>query len=182
MVCVMHGRLRLSLSSPEGKDILVTMIERGEMVGEMSVIDNMPRATDLIAETDSTLMIIQRDDFIPILLSSPEAMLGMMRTDCHRRRRYLNTIELMALQSAPIKVARYLLRLAHDYGAEKDGSIYINANLSQIDMARQLACSRESVNKQLSSLVDKGLVQIESDVIVLKDIEGLKRVIVPLNG
>ena len=64
----MNGRLRLSLSSPEGKDILVTMVERGEMIGEMSVIDELPRATDLIAETDSTLMIIQRNDFIPILL------------------------------------------------------------------------------------------------------------------
>ena len=90
-------------------------------------------------------------------------------------------IELLAMQSAPIKVAGYLLRLARDYGAEKNGDIHINANLSQIDMARQLACSRESVNKQLASLVEKGLVEFDSDVIVLKDIEGLKRVVTPLN-
>ncbi|MDX2027790.1 MAG: Crp/Fnr family transcriptional regulator [Alphaproteobacteria bacterium] len=177
MVGVMNGRLRLSLSSPEDKEILVTMIERGEMVGEMSVIDGLPRATDLIADSDSTLMVIQRDDFIPLLLSSPEAMLGMMRTDCHRRRRYINTIELMALQSAPLKVAGYLLRLARDYGVEKDGGLHIDARLSQIDMARQLACSRESVNKQLAALVEKGLVSLDGDVVILNDIEGLRQVV-----
>ena len=177
LVGVMSGRLRLSLSSPEGKEILVTMIERGEMVGEMSVIDDLPRATDLIADADSTLIIIQREDFIPALLSCPEAMLRMMRTDCNRRRRYLHTIELMSLQSAPIKVARYLLRLARDYGVEKDNSVSINARLSQIDMARQLACSRESVNKQLASLVEQGLVTLDGDVIVLNDLEAFKRIV-----
>ncbi|MDD5586208.1 MAG: Crp/Fnr family transcriptional regulator [Alphaproteobacteria bacterium] len=181
MAGVMSGRLRLSLSSPEGKEILVTMVERGEMIGEMSVIDELPRATNLVAETDSTLIIIHRDDFIPLLLSSPEAMMNMMLTDCHRRRRYINTIELMALQSAPIKVANYLLRLARDYGAEQDGKVHVHARLSQIDMAHQLACSRESVNKQLAALVEKCLVSLEGDIIVLNDVEGLKRIVLPLD-
>lgn len=182
LVGVMSGRLRLSLSSPEDKEILVTMVEKGEMVGEMSVIDGLPRATDLIAEADSTLMIVQREDFIPILLSSPEAMLGMMRTDCHRRRRYINTIELMSLQSAPVKVARYLLRLARDYGAEREGGVHIDARLSQIDMARQLACSRESVNRQLSSLAEKGLVTLNDDIVILNDVEALKQIVASAAG
>jgi len=176
MVGVMSGRLRLSLSSSEDKEVLVTMVERGELVGEMSVIDELPRATDLIADVDSTLIIIEREDFLPILMSSPEAMLQMMQTDCHRRRRYLNTIELMALQSAPVKVTCYLLRLARDYGSEQEGQVRINAHLSQADMARQLACSRESVNKQLASLVERKLVTLDGDTIILNDVECLHRI------
>lgn len=182
MVGVMNGRLRLSSSSSEDKEILVTMVERGELVGEMSVIDELPRATDLIADTDSTLIIIQREDFIPLLLSSPEAMLQMMRTDCHRRRRYINMIELMALQSAPVKVTCYLLRLARDYGSEQEGRVHINAHLSQADMARQLACSRESVNKQLASLVERNLVTLDGDIIILNNIESLRRISECLNS
>lgn len=178
MIGVMSGRLRLSLSSPEGKEILLTMIDRGEMVGEMSMIDGLPRATDLIADVDSTLIILQRDDFLPVLMSCPEAMLRMMRTDCDRRRRYMHMIELLSLQSAPTKVARYILRLARDYGiAKEDGSVHIEARLSQIDMAHQLACSRESVNKQLAALVERGSLTLDGDVIILNDLEAFKRIV-----
>jgi CRP-like cAMP-binding protein len=109
-------------------------------------------------------------------------MLGMMRMDCHRRRHYMHTIELIAMQSLPVKVARYLLRLARDYGSEKDGQVHIDARLSQIDMARQMACSREGVNKQLAFLSGKGLVQLDGDIIVLVDPEGLRKLVTPLTG
>lgn len=175
LVGVMNGRLRLGLSSLEGKEILVNMVERGEMVGEMSVIDELPRATDLVAEIDSTLMIVEREDLIPILLSCPEAMLVMLRTDCHRRRRYLNTIELMASHSAPVKVAAYLVSLSREYGKEHEGKIHVCARLSQADMARQLGCSRESVNKQLAALADRGFVTLDGDTIILNSISGLEQ-------
>jgi len=175
LVCVTNGRLRLSFSSSEGKSILFSMIERGEMAGEVAVIDGLPRATDLIADTDSTLMVMYRNDFLPLLLSSPEAMLMMMKTDYNWIRRYIHTIELLSQQDASVRIARYLLRLAGDYGNEKDGRIYIQARLSQKDMARQISCSRESVNKQLAALVEQKIVKLDGDTIVLKDIKGLMR-------
>jgi CRP/FNR family transcriptional regulator, cyclic AMP receptor protein len=177
LVCVMSGRLRLSLILPEGKEILFSMVERGEMLGEVSVIDELPRATDLIADTDSNLMIIYRDDFIPLLLSCPEAMLVMMRTDYNWIRRYISTIELISMQNASLRVARYLLRLAGDYGDERDGNVYIKARLSQKDMARQISCSRESMNKQLSALTEKGFVSLIDDTIVINDVKSLMRLV-----
>jgi CRP-like cAMP-binding protein len=173
LVAVMSGRLRLCLSSPDGKEILFSMIERGEMVGEVSVIDEKPRATDLIVDADSTLMIIYRKDFIPLLMSSPEAMISMMRTDFNWLRRYIHTIELTALQDVPLKFVHYLLGLARDYGEEKDGKIHVQAHLSQKEMAQQIGCSRESVNKQLAALIEKKLVMLAGDTIIINDIQTL---------
>jgi len=182
MAGVMSGRLRMSVHSKEGKEMLVTMVEKGELFGEMSVLDESPRAVDVISETDCTLMIIKRDDFIPILRESPDAMMGLLKLTCHRMRLYLQTMELVSLQSLPVRFARYLLRLARDYGTERDGHIVISARLSQLDIAQQLACTRESINKQLSSFADKKLLALEGDDIVLLDVAGIRQAIAMPGG
>ena len=179
MAGVMSGRLRMSVRSREGKEMLVTMVERGELVGEMSVLDSQPRAVDVITETDCMLMIIKRDDFIPVLQSSPDAMMGLLKMTCHRMRLYLRTMELISLQNLPVRLARYLIRLSRDYGTEGDGKIVISAGLSQNDIAHQLACSRESINKQFSAFAEKGFLALQGNDIVLLDIDGLKRAILP---
>jgi CRP/FNR family cyclic AMP-dependent transcriptional regulator len=177
MAGVMSGRLRMSMKSLEGKEMLITMVNRGELFGEMSILDEMPRAVDVIAETDCTLIVIKHDDFIPLLRASPDAMLALIRVTCYRMRRYLHVMELIALQSLPVRLGHYLLRLAHDYGTEKDGKIVISANMSQATIGQHVAISRESVNKQLHDFAEKGLLSLSGSDIVLNDVEGLKKAI-----
>ena len=92
-------------------------------------------------------------------------------------RLYLRTMELIALQNLPVRLGRYLLGLARDYGTEKDGKVVITAKLSQAEIGQQLAASRESVNKQLHVFADQGLLSLDGNDIVLTDIEGLKQAI-----
>lgn len=176
MAAVMSGRLRMSVHSLEGKEMLITMVERGEIFGEMSVFDNSPRAVDVVAETDCTCLIIMRDDFIPLVSAYPDVLLGIMKMMCHRMRLYAHTLELIALQNLPGRFARYLLRLAKDYGVEQDGKIRIQAGLSQADIGQQLATTRESINKQLKIFVTRGYIAVDGDVITLLDIPGLKEI------
>ncbi len=179
MAAVMSGRLRMSVHSLEGKEMLITMVEPGEIFGEMSLLDNSHRAVDVIAEVDCTLLIIWQEDFMPVLTQHPPVMLSIMRMMCHRMRLYAHTLELIALQSLPAKFVRYLLRLSRDYGIEKDGKIIIRANLSQAEMGNQLATSRESINKQLRIFITRGYIAMDGDDIVLLDIPALKKEILP---
>ncbi|MGE3623435.1 MAG: Crp/Fnr family transcriptional regulator [Bdellovibrionales bacterium] len=179
MAGVMSGRLRMSVKSLEGKEMLVTMVNRGEVFGEMSILDGMPRAVNVVAETDCTLLVVRRDDFIPLLRMCPEAMLGLIRITCYRMRRYLHIMELIALQNLPVRLGHYLLRLAHDYGVEKDGKIVISPNMSQAAIGQHIAISREGVNKQLRDFADKGLLSLDGNDIILHDIEALKKFIAP---
>lgn len=175
MAAVMSGRFRMMVRSPENKELLITMVERGELVGEMSVLDDAPRAVDVISETDSTVMIIKRDDFLPILRSNADAMMGLLKLTCHRMRSYLRTMEMIALEGLPARMARYLLQLADDYGTAQDGGILISSKLSQADIAQQLACSRESVNKQLANLIEKKLIALQDQGILLLNPDELRQ-------
>jgi CRP-like cAMP-binding protein len=179
MAAVMSGRLRMAVHSLEGKEMLITMVERGEIFGEMSLLDSSPRAVDVVAETDCTCLIIMQEDFLPILSSFPGVMLGIMRMMCHRMRLYAHTLELIALQNLPARFVRYLLRQARDYGEEKDGKIIIRAGLSQADIGRQLATSRESINKQLKIFITRGYIAMDGDSMVVLDMDALKEMIAP---
>ena len=171
----MSGRLRVAVKSREGKELLITLIEKGELFGEMSMFDEMPRVVDVMADAPSTVMIMKRDDFIPHMLTCPDAILNLFKITCRRMRLYVHTVELLALQNVKQKLGRHLLHLAQDYGAEENGVIVIDAQLSQGDIGLQLGVTRESVNKQMSAFIDEGFLTYRGENIILRDIEGLKK-------
>src|SRR5580704_4348973 len=121
MGVVMSGRLRVSMTTSDGKGGLLGLVERGEVFGETALMDGLPRTADAHAEDETTLMIIKHQDFIPALMANPEAMFGIIKMLCHRLRLFIDTIDLIALQNLPVRLARYLLRLAGEYGTIDDG-------------------------------------------------------------
>jgi len=176
MGVVMTGRLRMSIVEEDGRSVLVSLVEVGELFGETALLDGLPRTTDAEADTETRLMLLRRDDFLPALKEHPEAMLGIIQMLCHRLRIYLDTIDLLGLQNLSRRLARMLLRLAVDYGDEHNGQIIIRSGLNQSLLGQKLATSRESINKQLKDFAAAGLISFKGSEIVLLKIEGLQHI------
>lgn len=176
MGVVISGRLRMSMNAADGRGVILGMVETGEVFGETALIDGLPRTTDAQADTETTIMILRHDDFVATLKANPEAMFGVIKMLCHRMRIYLDTIDLMALQNLPIRLARLILRLSGDYGTEENGHIVIRAGLNQTALGQKLATSRESINKQLKIFANEGYISLSGDEITLLDAEGLHKV------
>jgi hypothetical protein len=176
MGVVISGRLRMTLNAPDGRVMLIGLAETGEVFGETVLLDGLPRTTDAVADTETVLMIIRHADFIPTLKSNPDAMFGIIKMLCHRLRVYLDIIDLIALQNLSKRLARLLLQLAGDYGTEENNQIVIRAKLSQASIGQKLATSRESINKQLKSFAESGLISMKGDEIILRDAEGLHKI------
>jgi len=179
LAAIMSGRVRVSVHSVEGKGILFAMVEKGEVFGETALIDGLPRSVDATAETDCTFLMIRREDFLPILYAQPEAMLSVIKMLCHRLRAHTETLELIALQNLPGRLAHHLLRLAGHYGVEENGKLVIRAGLNQIDLAQQLAASRESINRQLRLFAAKDYLSLHNDEIILKNVDSLEKIANP---
>jgi CRP-like cAMP-binding protein len=174
MGVVMSGRLRVSMTTSDGKGVLLGLVERGEVFGETALMDGLPRTADAHAEDETTLMIIKHEDFIPALMANPEAMMGIIKMLCHRLRLFIDTIDMIALQNLPARLARYLLRLAGEYGTiDENGHIVVRAGLNQSSIGQQLATSRESINKQLKAFVGQNLITMRGEEIIITNPEGL---------
>lgn len=176
MGVVLSGRLRMSMTALDGRGVILGLVESGEVFGETALIDGLPRTTDAYADTETTIMILRHNDFEATLKAHPEAMYGVMKMLCHRMRVYLDTIDLMALQNLPIRLARLILRLSGDYGVEENGHIVIRAGLNQTALGQKLATSRESINKQLKLFAAAGYISLQGDEITLLDAAGLHKI------
>src|ERR1051326_7164165 len=72
LVAVLSGRIRISATSPEGREVTLNMIDAGEVFGEIALLDGKPRSADATALEDSNLMLVERRLFLPHLMASNE--------------------------------------------------------------------------------------------------------------
>jgi CRP-like cAMP-binding protein len=84
---ILAGAVKISVSSADGREIVLTTLCEGDIFGEIALLDAHPRTADAIAMTDCELMVIERRDFIPFLHSQPDVTIQIIEILCSRLRR-----------------------------------------------------------------------------------------------
>jgi CRP-like cAMP-binding protein len=173
MAAIIAGRVRIQIESPDNKKMLLSMFERGEIFGERALLDGLARGADAIAEEETMILIIKKDDIMPLLYQYPDSMFAIVKLLCNRLLRYANTMELFAFEDLSTRLASYLLFLAGTHGKELDGQMVINTTLTQTDFAQRLGGTRESINRQMKNFEKDGLIAVDGHSITLLNREKL---------
>src|ERR1044072_9056879 len=168
MMAVLSGRVRITTVSADGKEVTLNVINPGEILGEIALLDGQRRSADAVAVEESTVLVVERKHFLPFLHRSEDLFLRVLSVLCSRLRRTSASLEDIALFDLPVRLARTLMRLAEDYGQSSSTGIRIDLKLSQRDLSNLVASSRESVNKQLRIWREDGLVDDESGYRILR--------------
>ena len=168
LLVLVNGRLRAGSVSADGREVTMGLMEAGTVLGEIALLDGRPRSLDVTAMMDSTLLALERRDFLPFLRARPDLMLRLMALLCDRLRRSSKAFEDVALAPLSARLARLLLDLADDHGAPAPGGIRIRLRLSQRDMSAQVAATRERVNKQLRQWHESGVLGEQDGDLVLQ--------------
>jgi CRP-like cAMP-binding protein len=176
MIAVLSGRVRISSTSPDGREVTLNMIDAGEVFGEMALLDGKPRSADATALEDSHLMLVERRHFLPHLETNHDLAIRLIDVLCDRLRETSETVGSFAMLDLPGRLARRLLSLAEDYGKTQRGEVRLDIRLSHTDLGRFVGGSRESVNKQMRAWEEEGIVARDASRIVLRDMAGLRRI------
>jgi CRP/FNR family cyclic AMP-dependent transcriptional regulator len=177
MMAVLTGRVRVSSVSAEGKEITLNVINPGEVFGEFALLDGKPRSADCTAMEETTLLVLERRNFLPFLRRNEDLYLRLIAMLCEKLRRTSMALEELALFDLPARLARLLLKLAADYGRPAGKDIRIDFKMSQRDIANLVAASRESVNKQLKVWRDDGVVDFDGRNLILRRPEELRALV-----
>jgi CRP-like cAMP-binding protein len=178
MMAVLAGRVRISAVSADGKEVTLNTIRAGEIFGEIALLDGKPRSADATAQEDTVLMVVERRQFLPFLLRNPALVERLLAVLCDRLRRTSLVLEEIALFDLPVRLARLIVKLSHDYGRPAPGGgIRIDLKLSQRDLATLVASSRETVNKQLRGWREAGVVDQLAGYLVVRNAEALERLV-----
>src|SRR5437870_8323468 len=76
---VAEGQVKVVLIGEDGREVILSVMGAGEFFGEMALIDDEPRSAHVIAMEDSTLVVLRREDFQPILAQTPGIALALLR-------------------------------------------------------------------------------------------------------
>ncbi|MCP3925255.1 MAG: Crp/Fnr family transcriptional regulator [Desulfobacterales bacterium] len=172
---VKSGTVKIVLPSAEGNEIIVTIFSKGDYFGEMSLVDEEPRSADAIAMEETELYVLKRSDFLSFLQSNVEAIKSVLSVLSKRLRRTDELLEDTCFLNISARLAKKLIELAEKYGKVDGKTVYVDLGLTQKELGDTIGATRESINKELKSLREKGLVQTEGNKIRILDIEELKR-------
>jgi CRP-like cAMP-binding protein len=168
------GKVRIFILSESGQEISVNIYGPGEVFGELSLLDGLPRSAGAVTLEKTVTLTLRRDDFLPLLEACPGMARGIIEVLGTRLRYTTAYAENLSFLDVYGRVAAKLLELADRYGVEKEG-IEIGLRLTQAELATWVAATRESVNKVLGTYRDQGLIAVEGQRITILDRKGLER-------
>ena len=167
---VLSGQVRIFNIGTEMREVLLNILQPGNLFGEVALIDDRPRTASASAVTDCELLTMHRHHFIPLLQNDSRLAVHMLTLLCDRVRWTSTIIEDAAFLNLPGRLAKRLLSLAQIHGEPLPGNegIRINLRLSQRQLGAMVGASREAVNKQIKAWRDEGIVDIRDGLFVLR--------------
>jgi CRP-like cAMP-binding protein len=172
---IKQGTIKIVLPSRLGDEVIVTIFSEGDFFGEMALFDGKPRSADALAMESTKIYMLSRKDFLLFLHSNINAMESILSQLTKRLRDTDDFLEGTCFLNVSARLAKKLLDLAESYGRQDADSIYIDLDLTQKELGDMIGSTRESINKELKILRDKGLITMQENKIQIIDITRLKR-------
>ena len=171
LFAVVSGTVKISSSSPDGRNAILNLIGPGEIFGEIAVLDGAPRSADATANTNCELYIIDRRDFLPFVKSQPTLAMKFIELLCARLRWTSQQVEQVILQNLPGRLASALLGLTEERKFDAgSGTLAI----TQQEISEMVGMTRESINKQLRVWAGRNWVRLEHGAIVVLNTDALR--------
>ncbi|MES2771554.1 MAG: Crp/Fnr family transcriptional regulator [Pseudomonadota bacterium] len=163
---IVSGSVKVLNTDLEGREVILTLLGRGDFFGEMTLIDGSPRSADVLSTEATDLLIIPKLEFERCLTGSFELCLNIMKGLVQRLREADGKIESLALLDVYGRVAKLLLDFSE---LEKTGERVIRRKLSKQDIAKMIGSSREMVSRVMKGLEERGYIQVKKGMIILND-------------
>jgi CRP-like cAMP-binding protein len=145
------GLLKVTMVSNSGTERILAFLGRGAIVGELSIIDGLPRSLSVVAVRDAALSFLSRAAFEAFSEKHPEVYKSLVRLLAKRVRERDKMLAATSFLSLKGRIAQTLLELAEHFGKEVGpGRIVIRQKIKQTDLAAMTGVARESMTRILN--------------------------------
>jgi CRP-like cAMP-binding protein len=170
-----RGRIKIALTSAEGKEMILALLGPADFFGELALLDGGERSADATVLDDSELLLLGREDFLRFVENRPRVALHALAVLSRRLRQTDQLVHDAAFFDVPGRLANAILRLAETLGQPAQNGVLISRRLTQVELADMIGASRESVNKWLSYYQRQGMIRSERGLITVLRPDGLKQ-------
>ncbi len=174
LCCVVAGALKVGATDPnDGTHRLTLYLEPYQWIGEISMIDGLPRGQDAIADMDSTVMVVSGHQLETWLVDHPKYWRDIARLATGKLRMILMASDESSTLTIEQRVSRRLLASATSFGQSTTLTYRRLIRLPQDYLARMLGVSRQTINKVLRTLENDKVLALKYAEIEILDMAAL---------
>lgn len=173
--CIKDGVCKLTKLSPNGKDHIVKLVTKGELLGQRSMISDEPVNLSAVALEDMQVCFVPKNEIMGFFDKNNQFSMNVMKTICGDLKESDSQMVNMAQKTVKERLAETLLYLQDTFGKNEDDTLKIQ--LSRDELASMIGTATESCIRLLSDFNKSGLIEIKGKKILLKDIPKLKKMV-----
>lgn len=172
---VEQGTVKISVSTPGGKALILRLMGPRDFFGELSLLDGEARSADAVAQMECQLLLLQREDFLRFIEARPGVAKDLLASVSRRLRYTTQQVQDAAFLDVPARLARIILELAQARALPGEAGTAIAPRPTQAELAEMVGATRESVNKWLGLYERQGLIRREAGALVIAQPEELRK-------
>jgi CRP/FNR family cyclic AMP-dependent transcriptional regulator len=180
LLAVLHGSVKISVISDDGREVVLNLITTGQVFGEIALLDGRPRTADAFALTKCMLLALDRRSFLPLLATHPPMAVRLLEVVSRRLRRTSEQVEDLSFAPSDVRLAKALFYLAEIQGSSRASQPVIN--IKQRELGSMVGLSRESTNKHLREWEEADVIALEKGICKIRRPDYLRKLVGPLDG
>ncbi|MFZ2322324.1 MAG: Crp/Fnr family transcriptional regulator [Ignavibacteriaceae bacterium] len=168
------GRIKISILSKDGREKIITILNSGEIFGEIFFLENKRRNEIAFTIDECIVYQIDKNEFREFM---DKTNLSLWFTYLIKNKilAYLENIEDLAFKDATQRVAAFLLRYSNNFGKKTGTQIFTESFLEHIEIARITSCSRQTVSSFLEQIRMKGIIDFDRKRLIVNDQDHLQK-------
>ncbi|MBN2412160.1 Crp/Fnr family transcriptional regulator [candidate division KSB1 bacterium] len=172
---ILRGNVKVTRTSDEGKEVILTILKSGDFFGELSLLDGKGRSATVISMEESELLTLRRSEFLLIIEKFPHIAIELLKVLADRIRKCDVQIENLTLQDAVGRVGATLIHVAEQTGYKRGKSMIIPKLPVQQDLANMAGTARETISRVMALFEhQKFIVREGGHRIVFPDFDNFK--------
>lgn len=165
--CVRSGVSKLSKLSANGKDQIVKLAARGEVLGQRSVISEESTNLSAMAVSDMEVCFIPKENITHTLLKNPNFGLEVLRHMAQDLKEADDVIVEISQKTVKQRLAKVFLQLRNNFGEDQDG--FLQLILSREDISNIVGTATESCIRMISEFKKAGWIRTSGKKIGIRD-------------
>ena len=167
---IADGKVKVSIVSEDGREVILSLLSKNAVFGELSLLDGRPRSANVIAIEETQLVMLRRADFLELIQKTPSIAVALLAELASRLRKTDRQIEGLALLDVASRISDTLLQLAIEQGVESNSGIVVENRPTHQEIANMSGTTRETVSRVLKRLEKQGYLKSEGrKITILRD-------------
>lgn len=162
---ILSGKVKVTLYGEEGREIVLSILNEGDMFGEMSIIDDKPRSANVEAISGLECLVVSKAAFLDYMQTHHKVYMRFFAYLTGRLREATRKIGGLALLDVCGRIAHTLLGMSK--GGYDAGEVVAIDRPTHEELAAMIGSSREVVSRALKKMTQEGYIKIEKDKILL---------------